>query len=63
MKSIVHLLTKKLAPQYMEIGRSLKLYFYTKHDNQPIDIVIHPFFAKKDGGPIRTIRYSSLILF
>ena len=63
MKSIVHPLTRKVAPQYMEVGRSLELCFYSKHDNQHIDVVVILLFAKKNGGPIRIIRYPNLVFF
>ena len=42
VKSTMHPLTMKVAPQYVEVGRSLKLCSYSKHDNQHIDIVVHP---------------------
>ena len=63
MKSTVQLLTRKKVPQYMEVGRSVKLCFYSNHDNQHIDVLIHPFFGKKDWGTIRTIRYLNLVFF
>ena len=51
MKSIVHLLIRKVALQYVEVGRSLKMSFYLKHKNQCIDIIVYPSFWQKGWGP------------
>ena len=51
MKSIVHLLTRKKAPQYVEMGRSQISCFYSNYKNQHIDIVVHPSFWQKRWGP------------
>ena len=31
----------------MEVGRSLLLYFHSKHDNQCMDIIVYPSFQQK----------------
>ena len=37
----------------MGVGRSLKLYFYLKHDSQCIEIIVHPSFLAKRMGPYK----------